>query len=420
MVTPELDSKTGSSGKMVCIIDHATEAGELAERLAALGYETVDLQDNMPPRDCLAVIIGRHIDPQLRLAQVLSEHHPVILIGDDYGFEGDLAAVRAGVRASLALPLDMVELGAWLTSLSESESQPYRIVVVEDDEIAAQTYALTLEEAGMKTTVVTNAVDACDVINRSMPDLVVMDMNMPTADGLEIASVLRLSRRNLSLPIIFLSSERDVVRQRAARKIGGDDFITKPVDLANLASLIGIRAERARALRQVMDRDSLTGLLNHARFKDRVADELSRSSRSGSTFSLCLLDLDHFKSVNDTQGHLSGDRVLRTLAQALQGALRQTDIIARYGGEEFAVLLLGTDAARARIVMDKVRTSFEKLRFDGPNGSFTVTLSVGVSCEEIGSNVEKLIGRADEALYIAKNTGRNRVVVVPAPLVQTA
>ncbi|MCS6762630.1 MAG: GGDEF domain-containing protein, partial [Candidatus Devosia symbiotica] len=127
-----------------------------------------------------------------------------------------------------------------------------------------------------------------------------------------------------------------------------------------------------------MDRDSLTGLLNHARFKDRAADELNRSRRASSTFSLCLLDLGHFKRINDTHGHLCGDRVLPILAHSLQGTLRQADVITRYGGEEFAVLLVGADATRAQIVMDKVRRSFEQLAFDGPNGAFTVTISVGV------------------------------------------
>jgi len=420
MSSPEADNLDEAPAKLICIIDHARETRDLADKLAGLGYDTVDLQHDMPPRDCLAVIIGRRIDPELKLAQVMSVYHPVILISEDQSFEANLAAVRAGVRASLALPLDMVELGAWLTSLSQSETTPYSIMVVEDDEIAAQTYALALQSAGMEATIVTNAVEAADAINRCSPDLVVMDMNMPTADGLEVASVLRLSRKNLSLPIVFLSSDKDLERQRAARKIGGDDFITKPVDLDTLASLIEIRAERARSLRQVMERDSLTGLLNHARFKDRVADELGRARRMGSTFSLCLLDLDHFKRVNDTHGHLIGDRVLRTLAHSLQGALRATDVIARYGGEEFAVLLIGTDATRAQIVMDKVRTSFEQLVFDGPNESFSVTVSVGVSNEQMGSTVEGLIGRADEALYIAKDNGRNRVVIAPALQVRSA
>lgn len=412
MLRPETETDEPAA-KLICIIDHARQTKELADKLAGLGYATVDLQHDMPPENCLAVIIGHSIDPELKLAQVMSAYHPVILVGEEQGFAANLAAVRAGVRASLALPLDMVELGAWLTSLSQSETKPYSIMVVDDDEIAAQTYGLALEAAGMEATIVTDAVKACDEINRCAPDLVLMDMNMPTADGLEVASVMRLSRKNLSLPIVFLSAEKDMERQREARKIGGDDFISKPVDLEGLASLISIRAERARALRQVMDRDSLTGLLNHARFKDRVADELGRSRRTGSTFSLCLLDLDHFKRVNDTHGHLCGDRVLRTLAHSLQGTLRQTDVIARYGGEEFAVLLVGTDATRAQIVMDKVRTSFEQLKFDGPETSFSVTVSVGVSSEQMGSSVEGLIGRADEALYIAKDNGRNRVVIAP-------
>lgn len=97
----------------------------------------------------------------------------------------------------------------------------------------------------------------------------------------------------------------------------------------------------------------------------------------------------------------------------MQSALRQTDVIARYGGEEFAVLLVGTDATRAQIVMDKIRTAFEKQEFHGPNGAFTVTVSVGVSSQEMDNTVEGLIGRADEALYFAKNNGRNRVVIAP-------
>lgn len=413
MPRPELEGLDDVPAKLVCIIDHAREAKELSDKLSGLGYKTVDLQHDMPPSECIAVIIGQRVDPELKLAQVLATHHPVILIGDDQSFELNLAAVRAGIKASLTLPLDMVELGAWLTGFSRSNRRPYSIMVVEDDEIAASTYAMALEVAGMEATIVTSAIDACDAINRSSPDLVVMDMNMPIADGLEVASVLRLSRRNLSLPIVFLSSDTDRIRQHAARKIGGDDFILKPVDLSNLASLIEIRAERARSLRQVMDRDSLTGLLNHARFKECASDELNRSRRMGTPFSLCLLDLDHFKLVNDTQGHLTGDRVLRSLAHSLQAALRQTDVIARYGGEEFAVLLVGTDADRAQIVMDKVRTAFEKQEFYGPNGAFSVTVSVGISSQEMDSSVEGLIGRADEALYLAKDTGRNRVVIAP-------
>jgi diguanylate cyclase (GGDEF)-like protein len=400
--------------KLVCIIDDAIGTRDLSYKLAGLGYETMGLDCALPPEDCLAVIINVGVDVHLSLTSVLSKHHPVILISDDQTFEFYLAAVRAGARACLVAPVDLVELGAWLAGLSNGETRPYSILIVEDDEITAQTYSLVLEQAGMQTCVVTDVTLAPQEINRMAPDLILMDMNMPVASGLEVAQILRLSLKNLSVPIVFLSAETDTKRQQLARKVGGDDFISKPVNLGNLSSLVEIRAERARALRQIMDRDSLTGLLNHARFKDRVADELERSRRTGAKFSLCLLDLDHFKQVNDRHGHLCGDRVLRTLAQSLQGMLRRTDVIARYGGEEFAVLLLETDASRAQIVIDKIRLAFDMLEFEGPTGLFSVTLSAGVSDRISGASVESLIQQADEALYLAKDSGRNRVVVAPS------
>ncbi|MEC5289857.1 diguanylate cyclase [Aurantimonas sp. C2-6-R+9] len=247
-------------------------------------------------------------------------------------------------------------------------------------------------------------------ISSNTPDLILLDMHMPVADGMEVAQIIRQSRRNLSLPIIFLSAEQDVERQRQARKLGGDDFINKSVGFDHLASLVRMRAERAVALRQIGERDSLTGLLNHARFKDRVAVELERCRRTGSQFSVCLLDIDHFKQVNDTKGHQVGDRVIQTLSHSLVGGLRHIDVVARYGGEEFGVILLDTPIEPSNAVMNRIREHFADIPMRGPDEPFHVTFSAGVAGADAGKSADELIAAADAALYEAKRSGRNRVV----------
>jgi diguanylate cyclase (GGDEF)-like protein len=159
-----------------------------------------------------------------------------------------------------------------------------------------------------------------------------------------------------------------------------------------------------------MESDSLTGLLNHARFKERLALELERARREGQELSLAIIDLDHFKGVNDTHGHLVGDRVIRGLARSLRKHLRRTDIIGRYGGEEFAALLPNTSPEQAAARLDKIRERFGATPFDGAHGRpFSVTYSAGIAGSGPHEGPEALISAADAALYAAKRAGRNRV-----------
>ncbi|UJQ93994.1 GGDEF domain-containing protein [Mariluticola halotolerans] len=397
--------------RTVSVIDADAVLGDLSKKLSGLGYHVVDGRFAEPPEDCVAVIMNIAMDPDLVLTRSLAQKHRIVLIAENRDFDFRLQAARAGVEAVLWSPLDLVDLGAWLADFDDAEKEAYTILIVDDDELAAETYALTLEAAGMHVHVVTDATLATEAVGQVMPDLVLMDLQMPGASGLEIARVIRQSRQHLSLPIVFLSAERDPERQHMARKVGGDDFIVKPVNLENLAGLVGIRAERAQALRQVMERDSLTGLLNHARFKDRLAAEFERSRRTQSPLAVCLLDLDHFKRVNDTYGHQAGDRVLQTLAHSLAGALRRTDVVARYGGEEFAILLLDTPVEDAFRVMEKIRTGFGNIVFDSESGPYSVTLSVGICNDLDAVSTESMVRRADEALYAAKRNGRNQVKV---------
>lgn len=384
---------------------------EWQKNVMGLGYQAITDDHGPAPQNCIAAIVEHDADPNLDLCRSLADQHKVILVSDNDQFDFRLTAARAGVHAILCSALGAVDLGGWLTDFDNMDHDAYRILIIDDDEMLSQAYALSLQCAGMIVETVNKPATALRTINQFKPDLVLMDLHMPGISGVELAKIIRQYRRNLSLPIVFLSAERDEERQRHARRIGGDDFISKPVELDKLAELIEIRADRARALRQVMEKDSLTGLLNHARFKDHLNLELARADRTKTPLSIIMIDLDHFKSVNDTYGHQAGDEVIQTLAHSLRGALRRTDIISRYGGEEFAVILLDTPVASAHNVMDKIRSAFANITFEAEHLEYSVTLSAGIATHVQGISADDILKQADDALYQAKKKGRNRVEI---------
>jgi diguanylate cyclase (GGDEF)-like protein/PAS domain S-box-containing protein len=163
-------------------------------------------------------------------------------------------------------------------------------------------------------------------------------------------------------------------------------------------------------LQRLASYDMLTGLLNRRALLGRLEEWMQHVERYGGKFSVMMLDLDHFKRVNDTYGHQVGDHVLARTAEVLQRGLRQTDFVGRYGGEEFLVVMPHTTSAGARVVAERVRTLMQRTRIENsPGKSFTVTVSLGISARRQGDTIDSLVGRADEALYIAKANGRNRV-----------
>jgi diguanylate cyclase (GGDEF)-like protein len=168
---------------------------------------------------------------------------------------------------------------------------------------------------------------------------------------------------------------------------------------------------RSRVLRSFMVRDSLTGLLNHTTIKAQLDVQLARVKRLGGKLAFAMLDIDHFKSVNDTYGHPTGDRVIRSLSRLLQQRLRTSDVVGRYGGEEFAVIFNDTDGATAVKVLDEIRHDFGLIRHRHEKGEFSVTISAGVSGFPAIDDPAVMNEAADKALYEAKHGGRNRVVL---------
>jgi diguanylate cyclase (GGDEF)-like protein len=245
---------------------------------------------------------------------------------------------------------------------------------------------------------------------RFQPDLILMDMFMPGCTGVEAARVIRQHPEFLSIPIVYLSGDTNVPLQIEALRLGGDHFLTKPYNPVVLNAIVQSKIERYRVLRRAMERDGLTGLYNHRTSKDKLATAIQQARSALHPLAVAMIDIDHFKKINDSYGHPMGDQVIRSLSWFLSQRLRKTDIIGRYGGEEFLVVLPAADAARAVEVLDRIRHDFGQIKHPFNETWCSATLSVGVTQLHETDDVQALIKQADEALYSAKRAGRNRIV----------
>jgi diguanylate cyclase (GGDEF)-like protein len=178
-----------------------------------------------------------------------------------------------------------------------------------------------------------------------------------------------------------------------------------------ISSLRQSLSNSKKIIREMAIRDELTGLYNRRHLLELLDYEKNRSSRGGGIFCLAMLDIDHFKNVNDIHGHLAGDEVLRAVATIMNNSLRNTEFCGRYGGEEFLIVLTQTDIKGALICAERVRTNIENILFSDLGSDFKITVSIGLSEYQIPEDIEKVIFRADKALYRAKNGGRNRVEI---------
>lgn len=325
--------------------------------------------------------------------------------------EARLAAARAGVDSYFTLPF---KVSALLDRLDQyifpEKVEPPRVLIVDDDVEVARYAERILESCGMLARVQTSPLQVLDDLESFAPDCILMDLYMPQCDGPELAKVIRQIDAYMSIPIVFLSMEQDVAKQVSAVAQGGDDFLIKPVQREFLTGMIRDRIRRYRIIRSLMTHDGLTGLLNHTNLKLRLAAEIDRAKRLGSGLAFAMIDIDHFKAVNDTYGHAAGDSVIRTLSRFLQRKLRRTDVVGRYGGEEFAVAItdLG-DPAQAMTILDALRQEFSEMPQDLGETPTRVTFSCGVAFFTGAEDAETLCTMADTALYQSKHDGRNRV-----------
>jgi diguanylate cyclase (GGDEF)-like protein len=345
-------------------------------------------------------------------AEEVRKYYPkvdIIAVVDNPGLDERLAAVRTGCRATVASDVDAPELASAMERLFPLELEIPRVLIVDDDAYVSQRTAIVLEQAGLEVHILTDPRKLLEQVAETRPHLVIMDMRLPGCTGLELAAVLRQDDRMVGVPIVFLTAEDRPARALEALEIGADDFLVKPVESSRLVSVVLSRLERSRVLRSFMDHDSLTRLLSHARTLERLEAEVMGAQRRGDVLSIAILDLDHFKLVNDKYGHATGDRVLRSLSTVLRRRARRTDVIGRCGGEEFAIIMSGASGSDACRLINERREMFALLHFTTPNGPMSCTFSAGVAELKHGDTPATLWDRADVALYDAKHAGRNRV-----------
>ncbi|WP_369958521.1 diguanylate cyclase [Pseudomonas benzenivorans] len=335
---------------------------------------------------------------------------PLLVISTQDDFATHLEAVRVGATGFFTKPVDIPQLENRLERcFAQQQGEPYRVLIIDDDHELASRYSLVLRAANMLVEMSQDPADIFQRMREFNPEVVLLDVNMPGCTGPELAQIIRFNDDWLRVPIIYLSAETDIARQMNALMMAGDDFVTKPLSDNALVTTVFARAQRARLLSNALSRDSLTGLLKHADIKEQVAIELERARRSGNRASVVMLDIDHFKKVNDNYGHTAGDNVIRALANLLRQRLRRIDSLGRYGGEEFLAVLPDCSTAQAQRILDEIRERFAGLRFIAEGVEFTVTLSAGIACTDLDSSAGELLERADRALYAAKNGGRNQV-----------
>jgi len=386
-----------------------TKASELLAAIAQKIPQTI-IMDIMLPE-------GNLVGPKVvaKIQQKYHQHIPFIFISAQDDLKARLATVKVGGNAYMTKPIDISKLIEWLDILTKKIlDEPYRILIVDDDVELARHHAIILENAGMQVQICIEPMSVLEKLQQFLPELILMDIYMPKYTGIELTQVIRQLDVLPGIPIVYLSTEHAMDKQLDAILQGGDGFLTKPILANDLIQVVSYYVKRFRQLRRLMIRDNLTGLLNHSHILEQLHIEVERANRTNTPLSFVMLDLDHFKHINDTYGHDIGDKVLKTLARFLKQRFRLTDYIGRCGGEEFAIILPNTDGLSAKKIIENCRAVFSQLYHQAQQHKFQITFSSGIAYYPQYKIAQNLIEAADAALYESKNAGRNRVTLATA------
>ena len=374
------------------------------------------IKDSMPGLlFCETQLAGDSLFSQHDLLDCIVQNKTkLMLCSKDDDFETRINAVRHQAQAFFVGQLDSTRILQRIIRLfDEMNFVDKKVSILDDDSLLAEHYSWILGAAGIEVQVIESAKYIIQDLLSFKPDLLLLDMHMPDYSGPDVSGLIRQYDQLSSLHITFLSAEHDIHRQLQALSYGADDFLTKPISNQHLVSAVKLRLARNRDIKSMIECDSLTGLVRHGSIKDTVYTEFEKMKRNGQHFCVAMVDLDHFKSVNDSHGHAVGDIVISTIAALLQKRLRRSDRAGRYGGEEFLVVLPDCSVNNAKRLLESLLDSFKNIQFSGVDRQFTCTFSAGLVCSSNGlGDGDTLIEAADQALYQAKHNGRNQVSIL--------
>jgi diguanylate cyclase (GGDEF)-like protein len=295
--------------------------------------------------------------------------------------------------------------------------------MVEDSRVSLEVYAQRLERRGYAVTTAISAEEARVELETGLPDLILLDVFMPKVSGFDFVRELRADSKTARVPIILISALSDTKHIVEGLELGANDYVTKPIVMPILTArmeallrsseLVRRLEVQSELLSKLAAFDDLTGVYNRRSMFHHLEAELSRCRRYGRSIGILMVDIDHFKRVNDEHGHLVGDQALRWVAATLQNELRSMDFLCRYGGEEFCAILPETNRAGVARAGERLRAAIERTLFEHDGLQLSLSISIGGaswSAEE-SSEFPDLLARADAALLEAKRGGRNQVRV---------
>ena len=296
------------------------------------------------------------------------------------------------------------------------------VLVGEDSAVVREVLRWHLESDGFRLAECADGVEALELAAQLRPDVILLGVELATLDGLTVLARMKQQPDLADIPVVFVTARTTTDDLVEGLRLGAHDYLFKPFEPAEVVARVRSAARVSRLqdalrrrnaeLERISRSDPLTGLPNRRDIDEHLASMLAAGRRHGDTLGVAMIDIDHFKSINDTYGHAAGDAVLQQVAQRLRLAARQEDLVGRWGGEEFIVLLPRCDAARVFDVSDRVRRTVAATPVDLPEGgSLTVTVSIGCT----PGLDDDVVERADSALYTAKEEGRNRTIALPVP-----
>jgi diguanylate cyclase (GGDEF)-like protein len=295
------------------------------------------------------------------------------------------------------------------TIKGRATSMKSKILLVEDDKTTLAFIRAKLVKEGFEVKSAENGQNAIDLMAGYTPDLIISDIIMPVMDGMEFRNSLRENQKFNLIPFVFISAKDELDDKILGFEIGADYYLTKPFEENELIAIINSRIEKSREFNNLIYHDKLTGLLNRGGIDKRIEEEIHRGKRYNNSFSIAMMDIDHFKKVNDTYGHQAGDLVLKNVSEHIAKTIRDSDYAGRYGGEEFLIVMPYTDKENAFIAAERIRGSLADMGIK--NTGIKITISGGIaSYPEDGDVYGEIVSSADSALYSAKNNGRNCVV----------